>query len=67
MTPGGRKKTQRAIVVVGNKNGVAGKILHWDLFACLYYCKVFFLFPFKCYPLNKSSAPVGWVWAHTNQ
>ena len=42
MTPGGRKKTQRAIVVVGNKNGVAGKILHWDLFACLYYCKVFF-------------------------
>ncbi|KAM7445055.1 28S ribosomal protein S5 [Porites harrisoni] len=24
MTPGGRKKTQRAIVVVGNKNGVAG-------------------------------------------
>lgn len=25
MTPGGRKKTQRAIVVVGNKNGVAGK------------------------------------------
>ena len=37
MTPGGRKKTQRAIVVVGNKNGVAGKILRWDLFACSYY------------------------------
>jgi len=25
MTPGGRKKTLRAMVVVGNKNGVAGK------------------------------------------
>jgi len=30
MTPGGRKNTQRAIVVVGNKNGAAGKILHLD-------------------------------------
>ena len=27
MTPGGRKKTLRSMVVVGNKNGVAGKVL----------------------------------------
>lgn len=31
MTAGGRKKTQRAMVVAGNYNGVAGNELHVGL------------------------------------